>query len=251
MPRYMRRRISARCAARGSRWAPSAPAARQGRARPPRGGRPASAATPGRTPRRGRLRASLQPPSSAPARRRDRSPRHAGLLLAEARVGDRRGVARELARSRLGSRRTCDAASSAKRDSITRRSTTSACAVKSCWRRSPSLSMSRWTKRSGRMVSSPAAVARRSFRKRRMRSRDSGGIWGDSFAATSAATMSRRRRRAICTQRARSTAPSSIGGRDRARTTAAASDGSTRSRSQASRSRTSGAPKKASTPRSR
>jgi hypothetical protein len=53
-----------------------------------------------------------------------------------------------------------------------------------------------------------------------MRSRASGGSWGDSVAATSAPTMSSLRRRAICTLRAMSIARSSTGGRARARTTA-------------------------------
>ena len=72
-----------------------------------------------------------------------------------------------------------------------------------------------------------------------MRSRASGGSWGDSVAATSAPTMSSLRRRAICTLRAMSIERSSIGGRARARTTAPASPGSTSSRSQASTSLTS------------
>ena len=81
-----------------------------------------------------------------------------------------------------------------------------------------------------------------------MRSRASGGICGDSSAAPSAATMSSLRRRAIWVQRARSIARSSTGGRASARTTAPASPGSTSSRSQASRSRTSARWKKAAAP---
>ena len=84
-----------------------------------------------------------------------------------------------------------------------------------------------------------------------MRSRASGGICGDSSAAPSAATMSSLRRRAIWVQRARSMARSSTGGRASARTTAPASPGSTSSRSQASRSRTSARWKKAAAPASR
>ena len=84
-----------------------------------------------------------------------------------------------------------------------------------------------------------------------MRSRASGGICGDSIAAPSAATMSSLRRRAICVQRARSIARSSIGGRASARTTAPASPGSTSSRSHASRSRTSARWKNAAAPESR
>ena len=60
--------------------------------------------------------------------------------------------------------------------------------------------------------------------------------------------MSSLRRRAICVQRARSIARSSIGGRASARTTAPASPGSTSSRSQASRSRTSARWKNAAAP---
>ena len=84
-----------------------------------------------------------------------------------------------------------------------------------------------------------------------MRSRASGGIWGDSSAAPSAATMSSLRRRAICVTRARSIARSSTGGRASARTTAPASPGSTSRRSQASRSRTSARWKNAAAPDSR
>ena len=84
-----------------------------------------------------------------------------------------------------------------------------------------------------------------------MRSRASGGICGDSSAAPSAATMSSLRRRAICVTRARSIARSSTGGRASARTTAPASPGSTSSRSQASRSRTSARWKNAAAPDSR
>ncbi len=84
-----------------------------------------------------------------------------------------------------------------------------------------------------------------------MRSRASGGIWGDSSAAPSAATMSSLRRRAICVTRARSIARSSTGGRASARTTAPASPGSTSSRSQASRSRTSARWKNAAAPDNR
>ena len=63
--------------------------------------------------------------------------------------------------------------------------------------------------------------------------------------------MSSLRRRAICVQRARSIARSSIGGRASARTTAPASPGSTSSRSHASRSRTSARWKNAAAPDSR
>ena len=84
-----------------------------------------------------------------------------------------------------------------------------------------------------------------------MRSRASGGICGDSSAAPSAATMSSLRRRAIWVTRARSIARSSTGGRASARTTAPASPGSTSSRSQASRSRTSARWKNAAAPASR
>ena len=84
-----------------------------------------------------------------------------------------------------------------------------------------------------------------------MRSRASGGICGDSSAAASAATMSSLRRRAIWVTRARSIARSSTGGRASARTTAPASPGSTSSRSQASRSRTSARWKNAAAPASR
>ena len=81
-----------------------------------------------------------------------------------------------------------------------------------------------------------------------IRSRASGGICGDSSAADSAATMSSLRRRAIWVTRARSIARSSTGGRASARTTAPASPGSTSSRSQASRSRTSARWKNAAAP---
>ena len=81
-----------------------------------------------------------------------------------------------------------------------------------------------------------------------MRSRASGPICGDSSAAESAATMSSLRRRAICVTRARSIARSSTGDRASARTTAPASPGSTSSRSQASRSRTSARWKNAAAP---
>ena len=84
-----------------------------------------------------------------------------------------------------------------------------------------------------------------------MRSRASGGICGDSSAACRPATMSSLRRRAICVTRARSIARSSTGGRASARTTAPASPGSTSSRSQASRSRTSARWKNAAAPDSR
>ena len=84
-----------------------------------------------------------------------------------------------------------------------------------------------------------------------MRSRASGGICGDSVAATSAETMSSLRRRAIWMQRARSIERSSTGGRARARTTAPESPGSTRSRSQASTSRISARWKNAAAPISR
>ena len=63
--------------------------------------------------------------------------------------------------------------------------------------------------------------------------------------------MSSLRRRAICVQRAMSIARSSTGGRASARTTAPASLGSTSSRSQASRSRTSARWKNAAAPASR
>ena len=72
-----------------------------------------------------------------------------------------------------------------------------------------------------------------------MRSRASGGSWGDSVAASSAATRSSLRRRAICRQRARSIERSSTGGRTSARATALASPGSASRRSHASTSRTS------------
>ena len=150
-----------------------------------------------------------------------------------------------------GSRRTCAVARSPSWASDTSASTTSAWAANSCWRRSPRRSTRRCTNRSGRVVSSAPAAARCSFRKRRIRSRASGGSWGDSVAATSAPTMSSLRRRAICTQRARSTERSPIGGRASARTTAPASPGSTSSRSQAITSRTSARVKNAVAPASR
>ena len=81
-----------------------------------------------------------------------------------------------------------------------------------------------------------------------MRSRASGGTSGLWSAASSADTMSDLRRRAISVARARSTGESSIGGRKSARTTAFASFGSDRRRSQASRSRTSARSKKAAAP---
>ena len=81
-----------------------------------------------------------------------------------------------------------------------------------------------------------------------MRSRASGGSCGDSVAATSAETMSSLRRRAICTQRARSTERSDTGGRPSARTTAPASFGSASRRIQASTSRTSVWAKKSASP---
>ena len=111
--------------------------------------------------------------------------------------------------------------------------------------------MRRWTKTSGRVVSSAAAAERWSFRNPRIRSRASGGSCGDSVAATSAETMSSLRRREICTQRARSIERSSTGGRASARTTAPASDGSTSSRSHASTSLTSARWKNAVAPASR
>ena len=97
-------------------------------------------------------------------------------------------------------------------------------------------------------MSSCAAIWRCSFRKPRIRSRAAGSICGDSVAAASPATMSSLRRRAICTQRARSIARSSIGGRARARTTAPESDGSTSSRSHARTSLTSARSKSAAPP---
>ena len=78
-----------------------------------------------------------------------------------------------------------------------------------------------------------------------IRSRASGGTCGDSIAAVSAAIMSSLRRRAIWITRARSTWRSSIGGRASARTTAAASLGSTSSRIHATTSRTSARSRKA------
>ena len=81
-----------------------------------------------------------------------------------------------------------------------------------------------------------------------MRSRASGGICGDSVAATSAETMSILRRREICVQRAMSTERSSIGGRASARTTAPASPGSASRRSQARTSRISARWKNAAAP---
>ena len=73
---------------------------------------------------------SRRPKSATPAMRRANS----------------RGVA-------CGARRAYAAASSPKRASARRRSTTSGWAANSCWRRSPSRSISRWTYRSGRVLS--------------------------------------------------------------------------------------------------
>ena len=84
-----------------------------------------------------------------------------------------------------------------------------------------------------------------------MRSRASGGICGDSVAATSALIMSSLRRRAIWMQRARSAARSSTGGRASARTAALASLGSTSRRSHARTSRTSARWKNAAAPTTR
>ena len=93
--------------------------------------------------------------------------------------------------------------------------------------------------------------ARYSFKKPWIRSRASGGTCGDSIAASSAATMSSFRRRAICVQRAMSTERSSTGGRASARTTAAASVGSASSRNHASTSRISARRKNAVSPTTR
>ena len=84
-----------------------------------------------------------------------------------------------------------------------------------------------------------------------MRSRASGGTCGDSIAASSAATMSSLRRRAIWVQRAMSTERNSTGGRASARTTAGASVGSASSRNQASTSRISARRKNAASPTNR
>ena len=105
-------------------------------------------------------------------------------------------------------------------------------------------------KTSGATVSSSAAALRCSSRNRWMRSRASGGTCGDSVAAVSAETRSSLRRRATWITRASSTWRSSIGGRASARTTAAASCGSTSRRIQASTSRTSARSRKAAAPRS-
>ena len=108
-----------------------------------------------------------------------RRPRAAGVgaavLLAEPGVGDRGDVARELARrSPAGARRASCAASSPSRATLRSRSTTSACAVNSCWRRSPSRSIRRWTNRSGARVERARATWRWSLRKPRIRSRAAG-----------------------------------------------------------------------------
>ena len=169
-----------------------------------------------------------------------------------ARLGHRGQPARELARRRL--RRAPHVGRGQLAD---RRAATRAARRRRPARRraaggaGPRRSISRCTKRSGRVVSSAAAASRWSFRNARMRSRASGGSCGDSVAATSALTMSSLRRLAIWMQRARSTERSSIGGRASARTTAPASLGSTSSRSQASTSRTSARPKNAAAPASR
>ena len=84
--------------------------------------------------------------------------------------------------------------------------------------------------------------------KRAIRSRASGGTCGDSLAAVRPATRSSLRRRATWITRARCAWRSSIGGRASARTTAAASCGSTSRRTQASTSRTSARRRKARSP---
>ena len=201
-----------------------------------------------RARRRGRTPGPWPRASPAPARRAGAS-RGRGLLLAQPGVGDRGDRAGELARR--GLRRAAHV--------VARR-------ARRTWRGSPAARRPRWRRRTaaggagraarsagarrgpGRVVSSAPAAAAVELRKVAIRSRASGGICGDSIAATSAATMSSLRRRAICVQRARSIARSSIGGRASARTTAPASPGSTSSRSQASRSRTSARWKNAAAP---
>ncbi len=76
----------------------------------------------------------------------------------------------------------------------------------------PRRSIRRPRNTSGSTVSSSAAALRCSARKRWMRSRASGGTWGDSIAAVSPRTRSSLRRRASAITRARSTWRSSIGG---------------------------------------
>ena len=150
-----------------------------------------------------------------------------------------------------GTRRDQSAASSASRERFTRRSAVSGVAAKRRWRRMPTRSISRRTKTSGRIASIAVAAERWSFRKAWIRSRASGRSCGLSSAASSAETMSSFRLRAIVVTRARSAERRSIGGRVRARTTAAASNGSASIRSQARRSRTSALAKNDASPASR
>ena len=97
-------------------------------------------------PSRARIVSDRRPPGARVARRpppRAARPRR-----------PRRSSARTRAASPAASGARTSAASSPSRARLRRRSTTSACAAKSCWRRRPRRSMSRWTKRSGRVVSS-------------------------------------------------------------------------------------------------
>ena len=122
--------------------------------------RPASATTAARARRRGRTRSPCAPASHrhAPRDRAVAAPaasRARPVLVAQPGLGDRGDRARELARRRL--RRAAHVRGRrARRGARARRSrsTTSAWAANSCWRRSPSRSMRRWTNRSGRVVSS-------------------------------------------------------------------------------------------------
>src|ERR1700748_3178215 len=85
-------------------------------------------------------------------------------------------------------------------------------------------------------------------RKTPIRSRASGWNWGESRAASQAATSACLRRRAIVVSRARSPERNSTGGRVSARAAAGESSGSARTRSQAIVSRTSGLAKSAAGP---
>ena len=153
---------------------------------------------------------------------------------------DRREVAGELARARARARRARSRrrARAAARGSRAARPPPRARAAPAGACRGARSGAPRNT--SGATVSSSAAALRCSSTKRWMRSRASGGTCGDSVAAARPTTRSSLRRRATWITRARSTWRSSIGGRASARTTAAASCGSTSRRIQASTSRTSG-----------
>ena len=133
--------------------------------------------------------------ASTSVRRPDRGarahlrPERSRLLLASPDVGDRRDVARELARRRAPGRATARP-SSPRRARFGSRVDDVGRAVKSCWRRSPRRSIRPWTKRSARVVERPQPRRAHSSGTRRCARAPRGRAAATRSPAPAPATMS-------------------------------------------------------------